>query len=102
MDVKRIFVMQMISENNLIIEEKNPIGCVANPNQIFVTLYDAGTYFTNVKFYKFILGDNSVTSTDPCYNLYFNSSSCGEYIFAFDVEKGSFYRLKGFNGNDLS
>lgn len=95
------FKLHLLKEGIMILNKKNNNNLLFRPDLIKIGLDTVGDYNTDVLFLRFKLGENLVHSLDENIEVYFNSSSCDEYIMAYNVNNYRSYRLKGFNGNDL-
>ncbi len=93
------FKLHLLKEGIMILNNNNDL--LFRPDLIKIELDTIGDYNTDVLFLRFKLGENLVHSLDEDIEVYFNSSSCYEYIIAYNVNNHRSYRLKGFNGNDL-
>ncbi|KGO92219.1 hypothetical protein [Flavobacterium subsaxonicum] len=96
--VERSFSQHLIQENILILEKDNNI--IHDPDLISIKLDTIGSYYIDIIFLKFKVG-NRINKVNDKLNISFNSSSCNEFILAYNVWNYKSYRLKGFNGNDL-
>lgn len=99
-DVGRSFLLHFLQENILILEND------ANEKKydvenLIIDVDSIGAYYTDIVFYKFVLGKNIIRDKEEKMKISFNSSSCNEYILAYDSINNFTFRLKGFNGNDL-
>lgn len=95
------FLLHFLEERILVIETKSDKQKMFSPEKISISIDTLGYYGSDFIFCKFKIGKNSIKATDTKVEIYFNSSSCTEYVLAFNSIDNSSYRLKGFNGNDL-
>ncbi|MDD3005395.1 hypothetical protein [Flavobacterium sp.] len=100
-DARNNFVIRLLEENILTIEndqnEKN-----FDPQKVEIEVDTLNSnYFVDILFLKFKFNQNKLIVTDQNFKLGFSSSSCDEYILAYNTKDHRSYRLKGFNGNDL-
>ncbi|MCD0476766.1 hypothetical protein LPB87_20425 [Flavobacterium sp. EDS] len=99
--IERSFILHFIQENVLVIKDKTDKRNVYNPEVINIEIDTLGNYGSDILFCKFKLGKNKIKSMDEKLEIYLKTSSCDEYILAYNIESKEFFRIKGFNGNDL-
>ena len=95
------FGLHFVGEEIMVVNNRSDKSILYGTDLINIEVDTLNNYNTDILFLKFKLGKNKVHSLDESTEVYFNSSSCNEYILAFNITNHSSYRLKGFNGNDL-
>jgi hypothetical protein len=99
--IKTAFGLYFIEEGIIVINNKLDKSILYNVDLINIEVDSLNNYSSDLLFYRFKLGKNTVTCLNDKIEVSFNSSSCDEYILAFNINNNSSYRLKGFKGNDL-
>lgn len=100
-NINNAFGLRFIEERIVVLNNNNNNNVLNNPNLISIEVDSLNNYNSDILFYKFKLGKNKVQPLDESIEISFNSSSCNEYVLAFNINNYTSYRLKGFNGNDL-
>lgn len=95
------FGLHFVEEGIMVLNNRSNKNILYNTDLINIEVDTLNNYNTDILFYRFKLGKNEVQSLDESIEISFNSSSCNEYILAFNINSRISYRLKGFNGNDL-
>ncbi|MCC7522154.1 MAG: hypothetical protein IT220_11005 [Flavobacteriaceae bacterium] len=98
--IGRVFISYFYQENIMTLNKSYVLTQIDSieVNYDLIATYD----FYTLKFYRFSLGKNKIGfKSNSNTKIIFNSSSCNDYVIAFDYERQIGYRLKGFNGNDL-
>jgi hypothetical protein len=93
--------LHFIEEKILVISDKKTQEVKYDADLVEIQVDNLGNYYSDIMFYKFELGRNKVNVENEKLDVFFNSSSCNEYIIAFNLQNNRSYRLKGFYGNDL-
>lgn len=101
LNVNNTFSSRFIEERIVLINKKNDKSVLNNSNLISIEVDSLNNYNSDILFYRFKIGKNKIQPLDENIEISFNSSSCNEYVLAFNLNNYSSYRLKGFNGNDL-
>lgn len=98
--VNHIFTQHLLMDNVLILENKQQER-LYDSSFIELEIDTLSSLFSNFEFYRFIVGKNKVVTSSENLFISFSSSSCKEYIIAFNNFEKKSYKLKGFNTNDL-
>lgn len=100
-DINNAFGLRFLEERIIVLNKKNDKSVLNNPNLIRIEVDSLNNYNSDILFYRFQLGKNKAQPLDENIEISFKSSSCNEYVLAFNINNYTSYRLKGFNGNDL-
>lgn len=100
-NLDRLFITCLYQDN--IISLSNGMDPLEYINSINIDLDSiGGNNFYSLKLVKFTLGKNEIKlNINDDIEILFNSSSCNEYVIAYDYTNKLCYKLKGFNNNDL-
>lgn len=95
------FCLHFVEEGIMVLNNKSNNDILYNIDLVNIEVDTLNNYNADIVFFKFKLGKNKVQSLDDSMEVSFNSSSCSEYVLAYNIYSYHSYRLKGFNGNDL-
>lgn len=99
--IERQFALHFLQENILEMKDNLTGENCYNIENIRIDLDTLNNYNTDILFFRFKIGKNKLETNNEKWEIYFNSSSCDEYILAFNIYTNNSYRLKGFGGNDF-
>ncbi len=99
-NIQKSFLLRFYEEEILIVKDKQNKS-IYDIDKLNIKIDTLAEYGANVVICKFVFGENRIKSLDENLNITYNSSSCRDYIMAYDVFNKTTYRLQGFNGNDL-
>jgi hypothetical protein len=99
-NIERSFLLEFLKENVLIVKTKEGKS-IFDIEKLNIKVDSLNMYQGDFLFFKLDFKNNEIKSAENNLEISYSSSSCTEYVMAYDIQSKSTYRLQGFKGNDL-